>query len=533
MTIFWILAAGLASLAVLFAVAPLLQASSQQPRDQQGSTDTEAEQALLNLELFKQQLAELDADLSSGKLDQTVYEAARRDLERELLHDLGDRDPLTAAASVTATQRRYRLPGPRLTALGLLLVVPLAAWALYEVIGSQAIIPQLEQLAASGESAAGRGGGQAELPPLEELVARLEERLEQEPGDAEGWMMLGRTYFATGDREQAQAALAKAYELLPTDAMIVLAYAESIATNNDNQLEGRPAELISEALELEPNNATARWLAAMVAFQRGQFQSAATTWGKLLEQVEPDSEDATELRTLISEAEQRAGLPDEAQRLAQADGPSAASTSPAETTEATLQNGDGDRAQDQTPTEQASANVSTAQASNNATQSDPAQETSNAEPTATSAANTTTASSANPSANASDGADATEATGKVPNDAAQPGVQVGVALAAELSGRLPPSTPVFIYAKAAAGPPMPLAVQRATLGDLPVQVRLDDSMAMMPTMQLSNFPQIIVGARVSPSGQAMPRPGDLQGETGPINSTGSDPVQVRIDQVLR
>ncbi|MCF7993981.1 MAG: c-type cytochrome biogenesis protein CcmI [Chromatiaceae bacterium] len=464
MTIFWILAAGLAGLAVLFAVAPLLT-PTQTPQDAPAPDDTEAEQALLNLELFKQQLTELDADLSSGKLDQTVYEAARRDLERELLHDLGDRDPLTAARGIEAKQRRYRLPGPRLTALALVLVVPFAAWALYGLIGSQAIIPQLEQLAASGGvgGSGGHGGGQAELPPLEELVARLEERLEQEPGDAEGWMMLGRTYFATGDRERAQSALAQAYKLLPTDPLIVLAYAESIATNNDNQLEGRPAELISEALALEPNNATARWLAAMVAFQRGQFQSAATTWRKLLEQLDPESEDAAELRTLISEAEQRAGLPDEALQIAQA----------------------GIAAAEQ------------------------------------------------PSATASAGADVQDRPIDTPAEAAQPGVQVNVALATELSGRLPPNTPVFIYAKAAAGPPMPLAVQRATLGDLPVQVRLDDSMAMMPAMQLSNFPQIIVGARVSPSGQAMPRPGDLQGETGPVESTASDPVQVRIDQVLR
>jgi len=489
MIIFWILAAGLAGLAVLFAVAPLLT-PAQPAQDGADADDSEAEQALLNLELFKQQLAELDADLSSGKLDQTLYESARRDLERELLHDLGDRDPLTAARGIDAKQRRYRLPGPRLTALALVLLVPLAAWALYGLIGSQAIIPQLEQLAASGGAggSGANGGGQAELPPLEELVARLEQRLEQEPGDAEGWMMLGRTYFATGDRERAQSALAQAYKLLPTDPLIVLAYAESIATNNDNQLEGRPAELISEALALEPNNATARWLAAMVAFQRGQFQSAATTWRK------------------ISEAEQRAGLPDEALRIAQATGGSASEDA------------------SQASPRQASA-AGDAASPGLAAPLPQEPNTSSSRPAATALAQPSVAPSA--------GADTQDRQIDTPADAAQSGIQVSVALASELNGRLPPNTPVFIYAKAAAGPPMPLAVQRATLGDLPLQVRLDDSMAMMPAMQLSNFPRIIVGARVSPSGQAMPRPGDLQGETGPIESRVSDPVQVRIDQVLR
>jgi cytochrome c-type biogenesis protein CcmH len=459
MTTFWILAAGLAGLAVLFAVTPLLLASLKPAQDPAVASQADTDQAQLNLEIFRQQLAELDGDLSAGKLDQTVYEAARRDLERELLQDLGDRDPLTTVASQPSDQRTHRLPGPTVTALSLLLAIPVLAWAVYGLIGNQALIPQLEQVAASGGT--GQARGQNELPPLDELVARLEQRLEQQPDDAEGWMMLGRTYFATGDRERAQSALARAYELDPNDALIVMAYAESIATNNDNQLEGRPAELISEALELEPDNPTARWLAGMVAFQRGQFRSAATTWRNLLEKMEPESEDAAELRTLISEAEQRAGLPQEARapRVAQAAIPS-----------------DAD------------------------------------------------AASASAEANEPNQA---RAEGKVA------GIQVQVALSPELSGRLPPNTPVFIYAKAAAGPPMPLAVQRATLADLPLQVQLDDSMAMMPSMQLSSFPEIIVGARVSPSGRAMASPGDLQGETGPVSSDTVDAVQVRIDQVRR
>jgi cytochrome c-type biogenesis protein CcmH len=512
MTIFWILAAGLAGLAVLFVVAPLLQASfaqgSASPSD---GVDGEADQARHNLALFKQQVAELDADLESGKLDQTLYESARRDLERQLLHDLGDSDPLTAVAGVSAGQRRYRLPGPRLTALALLIAVPLAAWALYGLIGNQAIIPQLERLAATGGNGAQHGGAGAELPPIEELIARLEQRLEQQPNDAEGWMMLGRTYFATGNRQGAEDALARAYDLTPNDPMIVLAYAESIATNNDNQLEGRPAELISEALELEPNNTTARWLAAMVAFQRGQFQSAATTWRNLLEQVGPESEDAAELRTLIDEAELRAGLPADAMRVAQQ---AADAQGDPISTESPRPSGDKPEQLNQVGgAEDAGAEDAAAKTSNSG-------EAPSEPPAAPPAAPPASAASDDTGSAASEDA------------VAGPGLRVQVALAPGLNGRLPPSTPVFIYAKAASGPPMPLAVQRATLADLPLEARLDDSMAMMPAMQLSNFPQVIVGARVSPSGQAMPRPGDLQGETGPVASDRAAPVGVEINRVI-
>ncbi len=474
MITFWLLAAGLAGLAVLFAVVPLLLASARYARDQAAASDEDTEQAQLNLKLFKEKLAELDIDLDAGKLDQRDYEDARRDLERELLHDLGDRDPLTqAAASQPNARLAYQLPSPRKTVRALLLIMPLSALILYALIGNQGLIPQFEQVAASGGAGASRGRN--ELPPLDELIARLEQRLEQQPDDAEGWMMLGRTYYATGSPERAQSALARAYELAPDDPMIVLAYAESIAVNNENRLEGRPATLISEALALEPDNTMARWLAGMVAFQRGQFRSAATTWRKLLDKVEPDSEDAAELRNLIGEAEQRAGLPEEAQRLAQA-------TSPADVAQAP----------EATPT--------------------------GAHPVERDAAPALTEGGV---------------PKRTPAQNATPGIQVQVALAPELSGRFPPNTAVFIYAKAAAGPPMPLAVQRVTLADLPLQVRLDDSMAMMPSMQLSSFPEIIVGARVSASGQAVASPGDLQGETDPVANDTAETVQVRIDEVRR
>jgi len=110
-------------------------------------------------------------------------------------------------------------------------------------------------------------------------------------------------------------------------------------------------------------------------------------------------------------------------------------------------------------------------------------------------------------------------------------INVAVSLSPSLANRAAPDTTVFVYAKAAAGPPMPLAVQRIRVDDLPTTLRLTDSMAMMPAMKLSNFPRVIVGARVSASGQAMPRSGDLEGETGPIPSNSADRVSITIDRV--
>ena len=92
---------------------------------------------------------------------------------------------------------------------------------------------------------------------------------------------------------------------------------------------------------------------------------------------------------------------------------------------------------------------------------------------------------------------------------------------------------VFVFARAAQGPRMPLAIVRRSVADLPLELVLDDSMAMMPTMRLSAFPDVIVGARISKSGNAMPAPGDLFGEVGPLSRDNTEHIAVTIDQIVR
>ena len=97
-------------------------------------------------------------------------------------------------------------------------------------------------------------------------------------------------------------------------------------------------------------------------------------------------------------------------------------------------------------------------------------------------------------------------------------ISVSVDLAESLKANAAPGDAVFIYAKAMQGPPMPLAVKKLTVSDLPVEVSLSDSDAMMPTMKLSSFDQVIVGARVSKSGNPVAQAGDLFVEMESIDS---------------
>jgi len=114
----------------------------------------------------------------------------------------------------------------------------------------------------------------------------------------------------------------------------------------------------------------------------------------------------------------------------------------------------------------------------------------------------------------------------------RPKLTVNVALDPKLANNVDGDATLFVFARAANGPPMPLAIQRLKASQLPLTVTLDDSMSMMPQMSLSKFPEVVVGARVSKSGNATPQSGDLQTLSPPIASSRAEPVALTIDQIV-
>jgi cytochrome c-type biogenesis protein CcmH len=112
------------------------------------------------------------------------------------------------------------------------------------------------------------------------------------------------------------------------------------------------------------------------------------------------------------------------------------------------------------------------------------------------------------------------------------GIDVHVNLDSALLENAGPEDTVFIFARASAGPRMPLAIVRKQVKDLPVKVTLDDSTAMSPDMSLSKFKQVVISARVSKNGDAMPRSGDLSGSSAIIQLSEVTGVKITIDQIL-
>lgn len=113
------------------------------------------------------------------------------------------------------------------------------------------------------------------------------------------------------------------------------------------------------------------------------------------------------------------------------------------------------------------------------------------------------------------------------------GLQVRLSLSGELAGQVSENDVLFVFAKAVDGPKMPLAVQRLTVGDLPLTVTLNDGMAMVEGMQMSRFEQIYVEARISRQGTPAAQPGDLEGTSAPLNQASTSDIALVIDRVVQ
>ncbi len=294
MTTFWISAGGLILLAVAFIILPLLR-----KKDYASISADE-----LNLSVFKQQVEELDNDLSSGILDQERYDAAHKDLEKELLVDVnGDQ-----AQPASATSRSGKW------IMSLALVIPLMSVGMYQALGQPEIIPQLAATPTTGNSAAnstpphGSNQSMENLPPMEELVKKLAAKMEQQPENVDGWLMLGRSYMTLKQPEAAIDAYDRALQLSPENSTLLLAYAEALAQTAGNNFMGKPAEMIEKAHELNPEEPNGLWMMGIVSYQREQFQQALDYWEKLESILTPQSKDIASVQSAISDVRAKLGV---------------------------------------------------------------------------------------------------------------------------------------------------------------------------------------------------------------------------------
>lgn len=395
MIIFWIVAGLLMVGALLLVIPPLIGRKTQQP------TATSSE---LNLSIYRDQLRELESEHAAGALDEAQYRSARNELDGRVIED-------ESVPEIAVTPL-----GGRRTAIVVALAVPILAVSLYLALGNlKGLDPKMADTQDDGSHA-------ISSEQIQAMVDRLEQRLAKQPNDADGWVILARSYEMLERYEKSSAAYARALELLPDNAQLMADYADVLATVNGSRLQGEPEKIIQRALKADPNNLKALALAGTVAYERRDFQSATGYWQKILGLVPPDSPIAISINRNLSEVRKSTGQkPENAQ---QASGP----------------------AKNQAVT-QGGATVSGT-----------------------------------------------------------------VRLAPAFKAQVADTDTIFIFARAAGvkrGPP--LAILRKTVKDLPISFTLDDTMAMSPSFALSSVTQVVVGARISRSGNAMPSKGDIEG----------------------
>jgi cytochrome c-type biogenesis protein CcmH len=242
-----------------------------------------ADQDQRNIVIARQRLVELQEQLQTGALTQAQYEEQRAELEVALSDDLD----IPTQAKASGTKGRWMV-------FVLVLLVPLTALTLYAGLGSYASLNQTSDNSA--------------MPGPEDInrmVAGLAARMKSNPNDAQGWLMLGRSYKYLQQYPEAADAFAQAYRLLGDQAEVLLSYADALAMSNDGRLSGKPAELVFKALALEPNNMTGLWLGGMAKAEAGDAAGAVQLWRKLEALLPPDSEARQEIQTLMANVENR------------------------------------------------------------------------------------------------------------------------------------------------------------------------------------------------------------------------------------
>lgn len=383
------------------------------------TTALSVEHTAANVSIFKDQFADLDADLVRGTLSAEQHAESKSELERRLL------DEARGAESARIERRPHRWP-----AVVVVLIVPIAAAALYWKIGApDALSPQ---------AAVAQDANQPTREQIDAMIAQVKQRLEKEPQNVEGWTILARTHYALGDFREAAAAYATLATLVPYDADLLADYADALAMSQGKSFAGKPMELVQLALKIDPTQWKALAMAGSESFERKDYKAAADYWQRLQDSAPPDSPIRERVQASINEARSLAGMPPVAQ----------APKSPAATS---IDEGRS--------------------------------------------------------------------------------VSGTVTLSPALAAKVKPDDSVFVFARPTDGSRMPVAVVRARVSELPLRFTLDDSRSMAPTSKISGLTEVIVNARVSRSGNAIPSSGDLEGATEKVK-VGTQGMSLVIDRTI-
>jgi cytochrome c-type biogenesis protein CcmH len=276
-----------------------------------------------SLDVYKDQLAEVERDKAQGLIDEAEAASARLEIERRILA-AGRTDG--ASVQTVSPNWQYRM------VTGVTAIVVLGSVGLYAALGRPDLpSAQNQAMTVGGEqatqtAAAPQAGAKQTDGDVSALVKKVEKRVEENPNDSEGWRMLGWSYYNTGRHKDAVAAYRRAADLQKDNPMLKALLGEAMVTEAGDKVTDEALAVFEEVLAINPNDERARFFKGVFKAQKGDIQGTLDEWFALYKVAPADADWTADLRTRIEETAKQAGI-DVSARLAEAK-PSAPAAKP-------------------------------------------------------------------------------------------------------------------------------------------------------------------------------------------------------------
>jgi cytochrome c-type biogenesis protein CcmH len=260
-----------------------------------------------DLAVYKDQLAEIARDLERGLIQPAEAEAATVEVQRRMLA-AADAESRPDGKSRAATRALW-LADRRRAAVAVAALVPVAAFVLYGLLGSPDMPGQPFAGRDLGREQTAHGG--QESGELSALADRLAEKMKQRPDDANGWLLLGRTYVTVGRFPEALAALKRALDLSGGNPAVAALYGETLVISRDGRMTPEAMALFRDVAKADPTNPQARFYIALGLAQEGKTAEALQAWVDLKALTPEDAPWAANLNEQIETARKELNLPSE------------------------------------------------------------------------------------------------------------------------------------------------------------------------------------------------------------------------------
>ena len=238
----------------------------------------------MNAAIYREELEKLEVERTVGSINSADYEIAHAEMRQRLFQDTSEEDDRSVMGS------------SKITVIGLCIFITVLSAGFYFSLGDATRIAEKNT-----EQPMTQEG-------VEKMVTEFAAKMEKDPTNLQGWVMLARSYRILGRNEEAAKAYERAGNFIDSDPQLLADYADILASNANGNFSGKPQKLINQALKLDPNNLMALWLSGTASYTAGNYKAAVQTWEKLAQQLPPGTEDVRSIEASIADARTKGGL---------------------------------------------------------------------------------------------------------------------------------------------------------------------------------------------------------------------------------